>query len=107
VSAWNTSAPATAGIHAWTAGAVGLMTLAVMTRASLGHTGQLLRAGRATQIIYAAALGAAVTRIVAAFSGSITLVEFAGLAWIAAFGGFVLVYGPLLVAQKPSWQRRV
>ena len=106
VSAVSTFVPATTGMHAWTAGAIGLMTLAVMTRASLGHTGQPLRAGRATQIIYAAVFGAAVARIVAAFSGSITLVEFAGLAWIAAFGGFVLLYGPLLAAQKPSWQRR-
>jgi len=106
VSAVSTIVPASAGLHAWTAGAIGLMTLAVMTRASLGHTGQPLRAARATQIIYAAVFGAAVARIVAAFSGSITLVEFAGLAWIAAFGGFVLLYGPLLAAQKPSWQRR-
>ena len=106
VSAVSTFVPASAGLHAWTAGAIGLMTLAVMTRASLGHTGQPLRAARATQIIYAAVFGAAVARIVAAFSGSITLVEFAGLAWIAAFGGFVLLYGPLLAAQKPSWQRR-
>jgi uncharacterized protein involved in response to NO len=82
------------------------MTLAIMTRASLGHTGQALRAGRATQIIYATVLGAALMRIVAVFSGSITLVELAGLAWIAAFGGFVFVYGPLLVMQKPSWERK-
>ena len=34
--------PATAGIHAWTGGGVGTMTLAVMTRASLGHTGREL-----------------------------------------------------------------
>ena len=34
-----------AGLHAWAVGAVGVMTLAVMTRASLGHTGQVLRAG--------------------------------------------------------------
>jgi uncharacterized protein involved in response to NO len=73
-----------------------------MTRATLGHTGQPLRAGRATQIIYATVFGAAVARIVAVFSGSITLVEFAGLAWIIAFGGFVLLYGPLLAAPKPS-----
>ena len=101
-SAWSTFVPAGAGMHAWTTGAIGLMTLAVMTRASLGHTGQPLRAGRGTQIIYAAILAAAVTRIIAAFSGSIALMEFAGLAWISAFGGFALVYGPLLVAQKPS-----
>jgi len=34
------------------------------------------------------------------------LVEIAGLAWIAAFGGFVLVYAPLLVAQKPGWEKQ-
>jgi uncharacterized protein involved in response to NO len=106
LSVWSTLVPVTAGIHAWTAGAIGLMTLAVMTRASLGHTGQPLRAGRATQIIYAAVLAAALTRVVAAFSGSIALVEFASVAWIVAFGGFLFVYGPMLAAQKPNWERR-
>ena len=46
-------------------GAVGTMTLAVMTRASLGHTGHALIASRATQAIYAAVLLAAVIRIAA------------------------------------------
>ena len=44
--------PASAGIHAWIAGAFGTMTLAVMTRASLGHTEQLLAASPGTQAIY-------------------------------------------------------
>lgn len=34
--------PPSAGIHAWMAGAAGVTTLAVMTRASLGHLGQPL-----------------------------------------------------------------
>jgi uncharacterized protein involved in response to NO len=51
--------PATVGIHAWTAGAIGLMTLAVMTRASLGHTGQALRAGAGTQALYLSVVCAA------------------------------------------------
>ena len=106
VSTWSTSVPSTAGMHAWTAGAIGLITLAIMARASLGHTGQPLRAGRATQVIFAAVLAASVTRIIAAFSGSSTLVELAGLAWMVAFGGFVLVYGPLLAAQKPNCESR-
>ncbi len=38
-----------AGLHALGVGAIGAMTLAVMTRASLGHTGQALRAGKGTQ----------------------------------------------------------
>lgn len=45
---------ASAGIHAWTAGAVGTMTLAVMSRASLGHTGRTLTADWATQLVYGA-----------------------------------------------------
>jgi uncharacterized protein involved in response to NO len=79
------------------------MTLAVMTRASLGHTGQPLRAGRATQAIYVAILVAALARILASFTGAFELLEFSGLAWTAGFVLFVLVYGPLLVMRKPAW----
>lgn len=103
-SAFWTAIPPSAGIHAWSAGAIGLMTLAVMTRASLGHTGQALVASPATQAIYALALAAAVLRIVAAFDGSIALLELAALAWVAAFGGFVIAYGPALFGRRPSWK---
>jgi uncharacterized protein involved in response to NO len=102
-SAFFTAVPPSAGVHAWSAGAIGLMTLAVMTRASLGHTGQALQAGRGTEAIYAVVLVAAVVRIAAAFVGSIELLEFAGVAWIVGFAGFVLLYGPLLVMRKPAW----
>ena len=52
--------PTTAGLHALSAGAIGSMTLAVMTRATLGHTGRGLAADRWTTAIYiliAAAFG--------------------------------------------------
>src|SRR5581483_23882 len=98
--------PATAGVHAWKAGAIGMMTMVVMTRATLGHTGQPLQAGRATQAIYGLLLVAALVRIVAAFMGSIDLLEFAGFAWVAAFILFVVLYGPLLVMRKPAWADR-
>ena len=101
--AWDFGPPS-AGIHAWTAGAMGLMTLAVMTRATLGHTGQPLAASAATQAIYACALVGVAARIVAAYTGSLPLVDFAGGAWIAAFAGFVVVYGPLLIGRPPPWQ---
>ena len=100
---WPHAVAASAGIHAWTSGAVGLMTLAVMTRATLGHTGRPLAASPATQIIYLCALTAALARIAAALGGWTELVHVAGLAWIAAFGGFVVIYGPLLVARPPAW----
>jgi uncharacterized protein involved in response to NO len=41
------------------------MTLAVMTRASLGHTGRALTASAATQAIYAAVVLATLARIAA------------------------------------------
>ena len=95
--------PVTAGIHAWTAGAIGLMTVAVMTRATLGHTGQPLQAGRGTHAIYALLAASALVRVFAAFMGSVDLLEFAGFAWVAAFLLFVVLYGPLLVMRKPGW----
>jgi uncharacterized protein involved in response to NO len=100
---WPDHAPVSAGVHAWTAGATGIMTLAVMTRASLGHTGQPLAASPATQAIYLCALVAALTRIVAACTASTLLMEISALAWLAAFGGFVVAYGPLLARRKPVW----
>jgi uncharacterized protein involved in response to NO len=103
LAAFVPEVPATAGIHAWTAGAVGLMTAAVMTRATLGHTGQPLQAGRATQAIYALLLAGALVRIMAAFMASVDLLEFAGLCWTAAFILFVLLYGPLLALRSPGW----
>jgi uncharacterized protein involved in response to NO len=74
------------------------MTIAVMTRASLGHTGQALSASGATQAIYAAIVIAAVARICAALDPdhSIPLLMGAGVAWTAAFLGFALAYAPLL-----------
>jgi uncharacterized protein involved in response to NO len=100
---WPAAMPASAGIHAWTAGAIGLMTLAVMTRATLGHTGQPLAASPATQAIYALALIAALLRIYAAFDGSMLAMHLAAAAWEGAFAGFVIVYGPLLIGRKPVW----
>jgi uncharacterized protein involved in response to NO len=94
--------PASAGIHAWTAGGAGIMTLAVMTRASLGHTGQELTASTATQAIYLATIVAAVVRICAVLhpAASEVLLHVAGFAWIAAFFGFALAYGPLLLGSR-------
>ena len=97
LSALDLVAPS-AGVHAWTGGAIGSMTMAVMTRASLGHTGQALSASVATQAIYAAVVVAALTRICAALDPvySLPLLTIAGLAWAGGFLGFALGYGRLL-----------
>jgi uncharacterized protein involved in response to NO len=93
-----------AGIHAWTGGAVGTMTLAVMTRATLGHTGRALMASAGTQAIYVAVVIGALARICASFDAtwSVPLLTFSGVAWTAAFLGFGVLYAPMLCQAKAS-----
>jgi len=79
------------------------MTLAVMTRASLGHSGRPLTATRPIQLIYAAAILAALARITAAFGiMREPMLHVSASAWVLAFVGFVVVYAPLLVKRRPS-----
>ena len=94
--------PPAAAVHALTAGAMGTMILAVMTRATLGHTGRVLRADKVTMVIYALASTSAVLRIAAAWAsdGQTDLYEVAALAWVGAFGLFVVEYGPMLLAPR-------
>jgi len=91
--------PAGAGVHAWMAGAAGIMTLAVMSRATLGHTGQKLAASISTQAIYAAAIIAVFARLCAVLEPlhSELLLHLAAVAWAAAFIGFAVSFGPLLI----------
>ncbi len=96
--------PPTAALHALTAGAIGTMTLAVMTRASLGHTGRALIAGRGTVAIYALVTVAALLRLVAPFGAGeyLVLLCLAGVAWSGAFGLFALLYGPALMQPRAA-----
>jgi uncharacterized protein involved in response to NO len=98
---------ATAAQHLWMGGAIGLMTLAVMTRATLGHTGQALAAGLGTVAIYAALVAAVLARVAAGVwpEEAGLLHAAAGLLWIGAFGGFALVYGRLLLRLPPAKAR--
>jgi uncharacterized protein involved in response to NO len=101
IAAFGWLAPS-AGVHAWMVGAAGTMTLAVMSRASLGHTGQALVASVSTQGVYASVVVAAVARICAAVhpAWSFGLLHLAAFAWVAAFAGFAISYGPLLVGYR-------
>lgn len=96
-SAFGWIAPS-AGIHAWTVGAAGTMTLAVMSRATLGHTNNTLTASLATQAIYTAIVIAALARICAALEPAWTmpLLQLAAVTWCLAFFGFAAAYGPTL-----------
>jgi uncharacterized protein involved in response to NO len=94
--------PADTGTHAWTVGAAGTMTLAVMTRASLGHTASALGASAVTQAIYAAVVIAALARICSSLqpAWSDLLLQIAAFAWVVAYFGFAASFGPLLVTAQ-------
>ncbi|MFO1060133.1 MAG: NnrS family protein [Dongiaceae bacterium] len=95
--------PLAAALHALGAGAAGTMMLAVMTRATRGHTGRPLTADAATIAIYLAITVAALARVAAALlpSQTLPLLWVAGVAWLAAFGGFLAAYGPMLLRPRP------
>jgi uncharacterized protein involved in response to NO len=89
-------------MHALTAGTVGTMTLAVMTRATLGHTGRPLTAGPATRVIYLLVTLGALLRVSAAWlptDYSMT-VAIAGLLWAGAFLLYAVSYGPALFSPR-------
>jgi uncharacterized protein involved in response to NO len=80
---------------------MGGMTLAVMTRATLGHTGRRLIADMWTEAIYLLVAAAAMLRVAAPFSDEayLPLLWISGLAWISAFGIFAVHYGRMLLAR--------
>jgi uncharacterized protein involved in response to NO len=93
--------PQVAAIHALTAGAIGTMTLGVMTRVSLGHTGRALKADRITALIYLLVIFAAIARVAVWKGGSSSmLIEVSAVLWIGSFGLFALRYGPILLAPR-------
>ena len=102
VSILSPDVPVSAGIHALTAGAMATKILAVMSRATLGHTGRELRAGLGTIFMYLLVTVGAVLRVAAAFdsSGETRGMELAGFAWAGAFLMFLLAYGPMLLRAR-------
>lgn len=98
--------------HLWMAGAVGLMTLAVMTRAALGHGGRPLHATGPVAVLYALLIVSVVARLVAgAMPGAAWPLHLSATAWIATWGGFSAIYWPILTrpkagAKRPSGRRK-
>jgi uncharacterized protein involved in response to NO len=101
---WSGTLGTAAAQHLWMGGAIGLMTLAVMTRATLGHTGQDLHAGVGTVAIYYALVVTVLARVAAGLWPDLAphLHSVSGIGWIATFGGYALLYGPLLVRFPPA-----
>jgi uncharacterized protein involved in response to NO len=85
--------------HALTMGVFATMILAVMTRASLGHTGRPLVVARSIAVAYLLLTVGTLLRVfgIAVLPDHYLLtVTVSGLAWVLAFGIFVVVYAPVL-----------
>ncbi len=89
--------------HAITIGAIGTLTLGMMARVALGHSGRMLVVARPIAIAFGLALTAALVRAAGAAVGvqsyRTTLIV-AGLGWSAAFALYSLVYAPILVTAR-------
>lgn len=89
-------------LHALTTGAIGVMTLGVMTRASLGHTGRERHAGPLTVAIYIMVFLGALIRVFGPATGltSHLVMGLAAVSWSGAYLLFAFSYGPILL--RPS-----
>ncbi len=87
-------------VHGLSIGAVGLMIAAMMSRASFGHSGLPMRAGRALSLVYLLIGAAVLLRLAAGFWHAQIMVNLAGLAWMAGFALFVAVFMPLYFKKR-------
>ncbi|MGK2927858.1 MAG: NnrS family protein, partial [Lysobacterales bacterium] len=93
-------------IHAYAVGGIGVVTLAMMARVSLGHTGRSVQ--QAPGVVTPMLLGivlAAVLRVFAPLADPAHYalwVALSGLVWIGSFALFALVFIPMLVRPRPE-----
>ncbi|WP_017932526.1 NnrS family protein [Robiginitomaculum antarcticum] len=96
--------PAISGIHAIGTGAIGVMTLAIMTRATLGHSGRQLTADIPTVLIFILINFAAAARVATPYVNVDLQPSFtigAALLWSLSFATYCLFYGRYLWRPKP------
>jgi uncharacterized protein involved in response to NO len=91
-----------AATHSFTAGAVGCLTLGMMSRVTLGHTGRVIVASLRTRVAFFLITGAAVVRVLGPLLGawySAALV-IAGTLWALAFALYLSEYANYLVRRR-------
>ena len=96
-------AAGTLATHALTAGAIGALTLGMMTRTARGHTGRTLDAGPAELAAYLLVVAAGVVRAVVPLvlpDAYLACVVLAAALWCAAFTVFVAAYLPILAGPR-------
>ena len=90
-------------LHAFTIGGIGVLTLGMMARVSLGHTGRALRASNAIALAFVLINLAALFRVllpIALPNGYNLLIYGSTLSWLAAFSLFMFIYAPILTSPR-------
>ncbi len=85
-------------LHALTVGGIGVMVLAVSSRASLGHSGRPLKADVNTTAVYCLVTAAALTRVF--WPRDLYGVEISGALWLLGFGLYTIAYWPILTKPR-------
>ena len=86
-----------AAMHALTTGAIGVMVLAMGSRAALGHSGRPLIATKPTVMVYFLVIGSAILRVFVPFDWALVM---AGLMWTLGWGMFSVIYWPVLARPR-------
>ncbi|MBI1283432.1 MAG: NnrS family protein [Thiobacillus sp.] len=103
LSAAGIAATAVSSLHAFTAGGIGVLTLGMMARVSLGHSGRMLEPAPVMTRAFVAINLAALIRVALPllFPGVyMQIMAAAAVAWMVAFGLFVVVYAPMLLRPR-------
>jgi uncharacterized protein involved in response to NO len=103
LSAAGVGAAASSALHAFTAGGIGGLTLGMMARVSLGHTGRMLEPARVISLAFVMVNLAAFVRVFLPFVFPAALaLEYAvsGILWMLAFGTFSTIYLPILMRPR-------
>ncbi|MDI1278009.1 NnrS family protein [Methylobacter sp.] len=106
LSAYSVVLPSLA-LHAFTLGGIGVLTLGMMARVSLGHTGRAMQASNAIAIAFVLINVAALFRVllpIAMPGWYENLIYVSTLFWLAAFSLFVFVYAPILASARIDGQ---
>lgn len=92
-------------VHLLTTGGIGLLTLGMMSRVALGHTGRVLQVSGVIKIAFAAMVIAVIARVLlAGIINKPFVYDMAGFFWILAFALFFVAYLPALVSPRPDEQ---
>ena len=103
LSVWF-DAPPTLAVHAFTFGGIGLMTLGMMARVSLGHTGRnVFDPPRGLTPLFVVLLVGASVRVILPLidPGHYLLwIEISQVLWMLAYAGFLVVFLPMLARPR-------